>query len=62
MADVSSTTSWSSDGRFLLFNVVVGLVADYDVWVLPMVGGGTPSVFLKTPFRELWGAFSPDGR
>ena len=21
-----------------------------------------PSVFLKTPFREAWGAFSPDGR
>ena len=40
----------------------MGLVADNDVWVLPMVGGGTPSVFLKTPFRELWGAFSPDGR
>ena len=27
-----------------------------------MVGDRTPSVFLKTPFREVWGAFSPDGR
>jgi hypothetical protein len=27
-----------------------------------MAGDRTPSVFLKTPFRENWGAFSPDGR
>jgi hypothetical protein len=27
-----------------------------------MVGDHTPSVFLKTPFREAYGAFSPDGR
>jgi hypothetical protein len=26
------------------------------------VGERTPSVFLKTPFQELYGAFSPDGR
>jgi eukaryotic-like serine/threonine-protein kinase len=33
-----------------------------DLWVVPMVGEPTPSVFLKTPFREAYGAFSPDGR
>jgi Tol biopolymer transport system component len=33
-----------------------------DLWVVPMAGDRTPSVFLKTPFTELWGAFSPDGR
>ena len=27
-----------------------------------MAGDRTPSVFLKTPFREAYGAFSPDGR
>ena len=27
-----------------------------------MVGDRTPSVFLKTPYREVYGAFSPDGR
>ena len=27
-----------------------------------MVGDRTPSVFLKTPFREAWASFSPDGR
>jgi hypothetical protein len=54
-------TSWSADGHFLLYNVV-GPAADNDLGVLPMVGDRTPSVFLKTPFRELWGAFSSDGR
>ena len=33
-----------------------------DLWVVPMAGDRTPAVFLKTPFREVWGAFSPDGR
>ena len=33
-----------------------------DLWVMPMAGNRTPAVFLKTPFREVWGAFSPDGR
>ena len=27
-----------------------------------MTGDRTPWVFLKTPFNEAWGAFSPDGR
>jgi hypothetical protein len=27
-----------------------------------MVGDRTPAVFLKTSFREIYGAFSPDGR
>jgi Tol biopolymer transport system component len=33
-----------------------------DLWVMPMTGGRKPWVFLRTPFREGWGAFSPDGR
>ena len=35
---------------------------DGDLWVVPTVGRRTPWVFLKTPFREACGAFSPDGR
>ena len=53
--------SWSSDGRFLLYwsnDPQTGT----DLWVLPMIGEPTPSVFLKTPFREVYGTFSPDGR
>ena len=53
--------SWSADGRFLLyfsFDSQTGA----DLWVVPMAGDRTPSVVLKTPFREVYGEFSPDGR
>jgi eukaryotic-like serine/threonine-protein kinase len=54
-------TSWSADGRFLLYNRI-DPQTDSDLWVLPMVGDHTSFVFLKTRFRERWGAFSPDDR
>jgi Tol biopolymer transport system component len=54
-------TSWSADGRFLLY-LSVDPQSTGDLWVVPMVGDRTPSVFLKTPFREAYGEFSPDGR
>ena len=53
--------SWSPDGRFLLY-MSVDPQSNGDLWVVPMEGDSTPSVFLKTPFREAYGAFSPDGR
>ncbi len=56
-----TSSSWSADGRFLLFNNTDPQTS-YDVWVVPMVGDRTPSLFLTTPFRELHGAFSQDGR
>jgi eukaryotic-like serine/threonine-protein kinase len=55
-------TSWSPDGRFLLYNLDDPQTGAGDLWVVPMVGAHTPSVFLKTPFDEGWGVFSPDGR
>ncbi len=56
-----SPTNWSADGRFLLYHRT-DLQTNTDIWIVPMVGDHTPSVFLKTPFRERWGAFSPDGQ
>ncbi len=53
--------SWSSDGRFLMY-VTFNPVTNADLWVLPMQGDRTPYVFLRTPFRETNGIFSPDGR
>ncbi len=58
---LKAPSSWSSDGRFLLYRSV-DLETNSDLWVVPMVGEHTPSVFLKTPFNELRGVFSPDGR
>ena len=61
-SDQAKTPSgWSADGRFLLFNSTDPQTS-FDIWVVPMMGDRTPSLFLKTPFRELHGAFSPDGR
>jgi Tol biopolymer transport system component len=54
-------TDWSPDGRYLLYNSI-DPQSNADLWLLPMAGDRTPSVFLKTPFRETYGAFSPDGR
>jgi Tol biopolymer transport system component len=57
------TNSWSADGSFLLYGSIDPQTGtDLDLWVVPMKGDRTTSVFLKTPFRELWGMFSPDGR
>ena len=57
---VKAPTSWSPDGRFLLYRSIDPLT-NSDLWVVPMFGDHTPSVFLKTPFAELHGRFSPDG-
>jgi Tol biopolymer transport system component len=54
-------TSWSQDGRFVMY-MSIDPQTSADLWLVPMVGDHTPSVFPKTPFREAYGAFSPDGR
>jgi Tol biopolymer transport system component len=48
--------SWSADGRFLLYR------ANNDFFVLPLSGDRKPVPFLRTPFAENQGQFSPDGR
>ena len=54
-------TNWSADGSVLLYSST-DPQQNGGLWVVPMVGDRTPSVFLETPFREAGGAFSPDGR
>jgi eukaryotic-like serine/threonine-protein kinase len=54
-------SGWSADGRFLLY-FTTGSKTRGDIWVLPMSGDRKPFVFLQTPFNEVWGQFSPDGR
>ncbi len=54
-------TSASRDGRFLLYNSVSS-ETNVDIWVAPLTGDRTPAVWLKTPFREGYAMFSPDGR
>ena len=51
-------TSWSADGRLLIFDE--GVPNSYDIWVLPL--HGEPRPLLATPASELSGQLSPDGR
>ena len=54
-------TDWSADGRFLLYTSR-DPQTDQDLWVRPMTGDPAPWMFVKTPFSEEAGRFSPDGR
>jgi eukaryotic-like serine/threonine-protein kinase len=54
-------TDWSSNGRFLLF-FSIDPQTGYDLWILPVFGDKKPFPFLKTPFDERDGQFSPDGK
>jgi len=53
-------TSWSRDGRFLLYTVYSSKTKS-DIWVLPLDGDRKPIPFLATEFVERTGRFSPDG-
>jgi serine/threonine protein kinase len=63
-------TSWSPDGRFLLYYTTNDPKTGYDIWVLPeplgpagaSKSGAKPYPFLRTPFNEYYGEFSPDGK
>jgi serine/threonine protein kinase len=56
----AAVTSWSRDGRFLLYSIV-DPKTKADLWVLPLAGDRKPVPFLRTDFNEQDGHFSPDG-
>jgi serine/threonine protein kinase/Tol biopolymer transport system component len=61
--DNKAPTSWSADGKFLLYTSgIVILDSRIDMWVLPLTGERKPFPFLQTEFIEGLGQFSPDGR
>jgi WD40 repeat protein len=53
-------TSWSRDGRFLLYTVVHPKTKS-DIWVLPLDNEKKPVPFLITEFNEEQAHFSADG-
>ena len=54
-------SDWSRNGQFLLFTELDSKNYE-DLMILPLAGERKPAVFLKTPFTETFGRFSPDGR
>jgi Tol biopolymer transport system component len=52
--------SWSPDGQYLLF--WMNDRASADLWVLLLFGDRKPFPFTQTPFIELFGEISPDGK
>src|SRR5262249_39055911 len=58
-------TSWSADGKFLLYTVADPKMSE-DIWALPLMpetaGSLKPFPILQTPFNETAARFSPDGR
>jgi WD40 repeat protein len=59
-------TSWSADGRFLMYYTNNDPKTGFDLWVLPdplgPAGASKPYPFLRTQFTERNGQFSPDGK
>lgn len=54
-------TSWSRDGRFLLYTVADQKTRN-DIWVLSMAGDHRRTRLLGTEFSESQAQFSPDSR
>jgi Tol biopolymer transport system component len=59
-SDDTFPTSWSRDGRFLLYEAMPSKTK-FDIRVLPMVGDKNPVAFHLTEFSEAEAIFSPDG-
>jgi Tol biopolymer transport system component len=57
-AESKRPTSWSSDGRFLLYDVL-DPHTKYDLWMLPLQGGREPFPILHSEFNEGSGRLSP---
>jgi Tol biopolymer transport system component len=62
---IQTPSSWSPDGKWLVFTEAGTPATGRDIWVLPMEGDAGPEArkpFLRTPANEDNGVFSPDGQ
>ena len=60
LEDRIETTSWSSDGRYILGGV--GNIGSAHIWAFPLADPSRRFRLLQSPFPEVGGQFSPDGR
>jgi Tol biopolymer transport system component len=54
-------TSWSADGRWLVMQQL-DAKTNGDIWLVPLDGERTAKPYLQSPFNEVSGSISPDGR
>ncbi len=52
--------SWSPDGRWLVV-LCADTTGNFDLWKVPMTGGGAPEIYQHTPAREGGAYVSADG-
>jgi len=57
-------TSWSRDGRFILYSRDAGAAQSegVDIWILPLSGDRRPRLFIHAAGRAYDGQFSPNDR
>ncbi len=54
-------TDWTADGRNLVVSRSMADTRD-DLWLVPVRGTGPPQQLVSTPFADVQGTISPDGR
>ncbi|MGD9590148.1 MAG: hypothetical protein AB7Q37_12585 [Pyrinomonadaceae bacterium] len=54
-------SNWSPDGKFILYSAIDNSTRN-DIWVLPVEGDRTPSLYFRSPDEDRQAVFSPDGR
>jgi serine/threonine protein kinase/Tol biopolymer transport system component len=65
LPEVGSIEDWSGDGRWALARAM-DADTKFDIWMLPMTPDGrigegmVPKIYLRTPFNESEGRFSPE--
>jgi len=57
-----SCSSWSRDGRFVLYTFNNPKTSHFEIWLLPMTGDAKPTPLIAGPYQCALGNFSPDGR
>jgi Tol biopolymer transport system component len=60
--DITLSTDWSPDGAFVIVRRRDADSGTWDLWALPSDGDGPPLQLTSTPYDELEGQVSPDGR
>jgi len=59
--EATRVSDWTPDGKSLIVSRQRAESRE-DVWLVPAFGGGEPAPVIETPFADIQGTVSPDGR